>query len=172
MEKKTNYSIQTLLESRSFLYVLLLIVTICFVSTYTKIYDVKLDMNGDNIHYYALGKALAEGKGFTNTISFSETPHTHFPPGYPVFVAGVMKFFPDNINAVKIANGILLYAAILLLFFLLKKISGKTISAAVDRCIPIKIINARFAERKEGISSMNDTEYRERCKELEKIYIC
>lgn len=56
MEKKTNYSIQTLLESRSFLYVLLLIVTICFVSTYTKIYDVKLDMNGDNIHYYALGK--------------------------------------------------------------------------------------------------------------------
>ena len=62
MEKKTNYSIQTLLESRSFLYVLLLIVTICFVSTYTKIYDVKLDMNGDNIHYYALGKAAAEGK--------------------------------------------------------------------------------------------------------------
>ena len=49
MEKKTNYSIQTLLESRSFLYVLLLIVTICFVSTYTKIYDVKLDMNGDNM---------------------------------------------------------------------------------------------------------------------------
>lgn len=129
MEKKTNYSIQTLLESRSFLYVLLLIVTICFVSTYTKIYDVKLDMNGDNIHYYALGKALAEGKGFTNTISFSETPHTHFPPGYPVFVAGVMKFFPDNIDAVKIANGILLYAAILLLFFLLKKISGSIIVA-------------------------------------------
>ena len=104
MEKKTNYSIQTLLDSRSFLYVLLFIVTICFVSTYTKIYDVKLDMNGDNIHYYALGKALAEGKGFTNTISFSETPHTHFPPGYPVFVAGVMKFFPDNINAVKIVH--------------------------------------------------------------------
>lgn len=43
MEKKTNYSIQTLLDSRSFLYVLLFIVTICFVSTYTKIYDVKLD---------------------------------------------------------------------------------------------------------------------------------
>ena len=52
----------------------------------------------------------------------------------------------------------------------MEKISGKTISAAVDRCIPIKIINARFAERKEGISSMNDTEYRERCRELEKKY--
>ena len=50
-----------------------------------------------------------------------------------------------------------------------KKYREKPISAAVDRCIPIKIINARFAERKEGISSMNDTEYRERCRELEKI---
>lgn len=70
MERKTNYSIQTLLNGRFSLYALLLIVTICFVSTYAKIYDVKLDMNGDNIHYYALGKALAEGKGFTNTISF------------------------------------------------------------------------------------------------------
>ena len=82
MEKKTNYSIQTLLDSRSFLYVLLFIVTICFVSTYTKIYDVKLDMNGDNIHYYALGKALAEGKGFTNTISFSETFEQTFLPAF------------------------------------------------------------------------------------------
>ena len=49
----------------------------------------------------------------------------------------------------------------------MEKISGKTISAAVDRCIPIKIINARFAERKEEVNSMTDTEYRERCRELE-----
>ena len=117
MERKKNHSIQTLLNSRFSLYTFLVIITLCFISTYTQIYDVKLDMNGDNIHYYALGKALADGKGFTNTISFNETPHTHFPPGYPVFIAGIMKFFPDNIQAIKIANGILLYAAIILLFF-------------------------------------------------------
>ena len=70
MEKKTNYSIQTLLDSRSFLYVLLFIVTICFVSTYTKIYDVKLDMNGDNIQYYSFGKALAEVKDLPTPFLF------------------------------------------------------------------------------------------------------
>ena len=127
MERKKNHSIQTLLNSRFSLYTFLVIITLCFISTYTQIYDVKLDMNGDNIHYYALGKALADGKGFTNTISFNETPHTHFPPGYPVFIAGIMKFFPDNIQAIKIANGILLYAAIILLFFLLRKLSGNLI---------------------------------------------
>lgn len=112
------------LNSRYVLYFMLLVIAFCFVSTYSKIYDIKLDLNGDNIHYYALGKALSEGKGYTNIISFKETPHTHFPPGYPIFVAGVMKFFPNNINAVKIANGLLLFASILLLFFLLKKLSG------------------------------------------------
>lgn len=115
------------LNSRFVLYVILLVIAICFVGTYSKIYDVKLDLNGDNIHYYALGKALSEGKGFTNIMSFEETPHTHFPPGYPIFVAGVMKFFPDNINALKIANGLLLFASILLLFFLLKKLSGNLV---------------------------------------------
>lgn len=109
--------------------ILIGIITILFAVQYQQVYDMKPDMNGDNIHYYALGKALTEGKGFSNTISFSETPHTHFPPGYPAFIAGVMKFFPDNIQAVKIANGLLLYAAIVLLFFLLKKISGNSIVA-------------------------------------------
>ena len=119
-----NNMIQKFLHYRHVIPVMLVIITISFVSSYSKIYDVKLDFNGDNIHYYALGQALATGKGFTDIMSFTETPHTHFPPGYPVFVAGVMKIFPDNINAIKIANGLLLYASILLLFFLLKKLSG------------------------------------------------
>ena len=127
MKKKNSYSFKQFFNSRFSLYAMLIVITISFICTYSKVYDVKLDLNGDNIHYYALGKALTEGKGFTNIMSFKETPHTHFPPGYPVFVAGVMKFFPNNINAVKIANGLLLFASILLLFFLLKKLSGSII---------------------------------------------
>ncbi len=127
MKKKNSYSFKQFFNSRFSLYAMLIVITISFICTYSKVYDVKLDLNGDNIHYYALGKALTEGKGFTNIMYFKETPHTHFPPGYPVFVAGVMKFFPNNINAVKIANGLLLFASILLLFFLLKKLSGSII---------------------------------------------
>lgn len=105
-------------------YILAAIIVLFFISSYAGIYDVKPDLNGDNIHYFSLGKALSEGKGFTDIMSFEETPHTHFPPGYPVFVAGVMKFFSNSINAVKMANGVLLGISLLLLFFLLKKLSG------------------------------------------------
>ena len=94
MKKKNSYSFKQFFNSRFSLYAMLIVITISFICTYSKVYDVKLDLNGDNIHYYALGKALTEGKGFTNIMSFKETPHTHFPPGYPVFVAGVMKFSP------------------------------------------------------------------------------
>lgn len=124
MEKRKSPFSKNIFNSRYGLYAMLLIIAIAFAGTYSKVYDVKLDLNGDNIHYYVLGKALAEGKGFTNIMSFAETPHTHFPPGYPLFVAGVMKIFPDNANAVKIANGLLLLTSLLLLFFLLKRLSG------------------------------------------------
>lgn len=128
MEKrKKGFSFNGFFNSRMMLVVMLVVIAVSFIRTYSGVYDVKLDLNGDNIHYYALGKALAEGKGFTNIMSFHETPHSHFPPGYPVFVAGVMKFFPNNVNAVKIANGLLLFASILLLFFLLKKLSGSIV---------------------------------------------
>lgn len=120
---KTN-SFAEWLEKRSVRYILLGILTVFFLVNYSSIFDEKPDMNGDNIHYYSLGKALAEGKGFTNIMSLEESPHTHFPPGYPLFVAGVMKFFPDSLHAVKVANGVLFYLSLVLLFFLLKKLSG------------------------------------------------
>ncbi len=125
MNKK--FSFTNIINARYTPYIFLFLIILFFVSNYSKIYDIKPDMNGDNIYYYSLGKALTEGKGFTNTMSFTESPHTHFPPGYPVFVAGIMKVFPANIEAIKIANGVLLCLSILLLFFLLKKLSGNII---------------------------------------------
>lgn len=125
-EKKEGFW-DTLSKKRMTQYIMLSVIGICFVLTYSKIYDAKPDMNGDNIHYYALGQALSEGKGFTNIMGFEETPHTHFPPGYPLFVAGIMKFFPHSVQAVKIANGVLLGCSILLLFFFLRRLSGNAV---------------------------------------------
>jgi hypothetical protein len=41
----------------------------------------------------------------------------HFPPGYPCFIACLMKCGAGSTNAVKIANGALLYLSMILLFF-------------------------------------------------------
>ncbi len=109
--------------------IMLLTIVITFLANYNAMFDPKLDMNGDNIHYFSLGKAISEGKGFTNIMYLNETPHTHFPPGYPFFVAGILSVFPDNINAVKVANGILLLLSLLLLFVILDKITKNRIIA-------------------------------------------
>jgi len=107
--------------------VLLVLITIVYWSNYSANFNRKVDMNGDNIYYFALGQALADGKGYVNTIGFTETPHTHFPPGYPAYIALLQKIAPDNQQFIKKADGTLLFAAIILLFFLLKKLTGSVL---------------------------------------------
>ena len=111
--------------------VLLLAITICFLANYSAIFDKKLSLNGDNIYYFSCGKAIAEGKGYTNTFGFEKSPQTHFPPGYSVFIAGVLKIFPDNIIAVKTINGILLLLSIIIIYFLIRKMTGNVIIAFI-----------------------------------------
>lgn len=96
---------------------MLVIVSFVFFINYSAIYDKKVDLNGDNIFYYSLGQALSQGDGYTNIISYEKTPHSHFPPGYPVFISIINKISPDNIQAVKKTNGFLLYLSVIMLFF-------------------------------------------------------
>ncbi|MDR3705539.1 MAG: glycosyltransferase family 39 protein [Paludibacteraceae bacterium] len=110
---------------------LIILLSIYYFSNYAYIFDKKIDLNGDNVQYYSLGKSLAEGNGYTSTIGFKNEPHTHFPPGYPVFIAGIMKIFPNSTDAVKLFNGLLLYGSILLLFYIIKRISGNIIVAFI-----------------------------------------
>ena len=107
----------------------LVVLAFIFFHNYSRTFDEKIDLNGDNIVYYSLGKAISDGKGFTDVISFSETPHTHFPPGYPFFIAGLMKMGIGSIHAVKVANGVLLFLSMILFFYLFLIASKNTIVA-------------------------------------------
>ena len=98
--------------------ILVIILSFVFGSNYSSVYDKKVDLNGDNIYYYSLGKALSQGDGYSDIIHLKKTPHSHFPPGYPFFISKVIKVFPDNIQTVKKANGVLLYLSVVLLFFI------------------------------------------------------
>lgn len=68
----------------------------------------------DDAIYVVLAKALASGDGF-RMINMPGAPHaTHFPPGYPFFLAALWKLypaFPDNIVLFKFANALFLAAA-------------------------------------------------------------
>lgn len=116
------------IQPKTLIYICLTIIIATFVINYVKIFDYKPDLNGDNVYYYALGKALATGKGYTNIMFLEETPHSHFPPGYPLFTAFILLLF-KSYTALKIANGVLFGLSILILFFLTKRISGNILLA-------------------------------------------
>lgn len=122
---------KSLSQSKIVIVIFLLITTLVYISNYSAVFDKKIDMNGDNIHYFSLGKALAEDKGYVNTLGFTESPHGHFPPGYPAFVSIILKIHPNDIIAVKKANGMLLYGSIILLFFSIYYMSRNSILAFI-----------------------------------------
>jgi hypothetical protein len=65
----------------------------------------------DDAMYTVLAKSLAEGKGYRFLNLPGEPNATHFPPGYPLFLAALWKAwpsFPDNLVLFKFANAGLL----------------------------------------------------------------
>ncbi|MEP7382170.1 MAG: hypothetical protein ABI910_10820 [Gemmatimonadota bacterium] len=68
----------------------------------------------DDAIYTVLAKSLATGQGF-RLINLPGAPHnTHYPPGYPLLLAGLWKLwpsFPDNIVLFKFVNAFFLAAA-------------------------------------------------------------
>lgn len=120
-EPKFNFwqAFESIIANKWAIGVLLTVISIVFYINYSRLYDPKIDLGGDNIVYYSLGQALSQGDGYTNIITLDRSPHTHFPPGYPFFISKLIKVFPDSIQTVKIANGILLYFSIILLFFII-----------------------------------------------------
>ncbi|NNF34562.1 MAG: phospholipid carrier-dependent glycosyltransferase [Saprospiraceae bacterium] len=110
---------QKLITNRETLFTLML-VTLGFLFTYQYIFDIKIDLNGDNASYYILGKALHAGEGFVNINSIHKTPNNHFPPGYPVIISLIM-IFSSSFIAIKLVNGVLLLASLVLSYFLVRK---------------------------------------------------
>ena len=104
--------------------VMLSVLAIAFLWVANYTFDRKVAMLGDNTDYYLLGKSLANGSGYTNTYSIHETPANHFPPGYPVIIAATIKVLGDDVLAVKTVNSIFLMASVLLLFFIIKRVTG------------------------------------------------
>jgi 4-amino-4-deoxy-L-arabinose transferase-like glycosyltransferase len=109
----------------------IIIITLLFWIVYTNIFDKKPDMNGDNFAYYLLGKRLATGQGFTNATEIHHLPHTHFPPGYPFLLAGFMKTIGDDQDTLNFMNGLMMYGSLLLLYFMIKRLTASSALAFV-----------------------------------------
>ncbi len=101
----------------SIIYIVILVIT--FFKVYPYVFDEKIDLNGDNIQYYLLGKSLAQGDGYSDITNPQKPASNRFPPGYPLIISTTMKLISSDINTIKSVNGFFLLASVILLFFLL-----------------------------------------------------
>lgn len=104
--------------------VYVLILLFAFIPTYNQIFDTKIAFLGDNAAYYIYGRAIVQGDGYVNAHVIEKSPVSAYPPGYPVFISGVMKTFGEEINTIKKANGVLYFLSLIILFFFFRKISS------------------------------------------------
>ncbi|MDR0830799.1 MAG: hypothetical protein LBN95_11930 [Prevotellaceae bacterium] len=121
--------VENFLNNKFVIIGLLAVISLVFYSNYSAIFDKKIDLNGDNIIYFSCAKSIADGEGYTSPMGFEKTPQTHFPIGYPIFLAGLQKISPNDILFCKKANGVLLWLSLLLFFLLIKKITKNTPTA-------------------------------------------
>jgi hypothetical protein len=101
----------------------IIIITVLFWVVYSNIFDHKPDMNGDNFAYYLLGKRIATGQGFTNATDIHHAPHTHFPIGYPALLSVFIKVLGDDQDNINFMNGLMMFGTLLLLYFLVKRLT-------------------------------------------------
>ncbi len=81
----------------------------------------------DDGTYLVLAKSLASGNGYRYLNLPGTPPATHFPPGYPVFLALFLRLSPDiqtGIALAKLANAALLPAVALGAFTFCRRILG------------------------------------------------
>lgn len=95
-----------------------------FIMVYFKIFDAKLDLNGDNYNYLLLSKNILDGHGYsTIALDGTYTPAGWFPPGYPYILAISQFFLGENVESLKMVNGLLFLFSVLLFFFISEKFS-------------------------------------------------
>jgi 4-amino-4-deoxy-L-arabinose transferase-like glycosyltransferase len=112
-----------------------LLIGFVFVFLFTRIFDEKLNLGGDNAAYYILSKAIASAQGYTNIQLPDPTPHTHFPPGYPLLLAIASWLGFSSIVSLKVFTGLTLLGSSLLLFALAQKLTGQKILALLAACL-------------------------------------
>ena len=57
------------LFEKVFLFFSIVILIFTFSKAYNTAFDKKINLGGDNVYYYILGKSLATGQGYTNILN-------------------------------------------------------------------------------------------------------
>ncbi|MBA2565287.1 MAG: hypothetical protein H0V09_07665 [Gemmatimonadetes bacterium] len=117
-----------------------------FVPLGLLLFDPRLFTGGDNVVYYLLGRALAEGQGYVTIFEPGNPPHALYPPGYPLLLVPVFWLFGGSLMAAKaISFGSALVALVLASRWLRERLAPEPASAAVHTgALLLTATNATF----------------------------
>lgn len=87
------------------------------------LFDPSPFIGGDNFWYMLLAEGLRSGEGYRDLWLPGTPPHTHFPPFYPVVLAGV-GLVANSVIAFKLVSLLCTTAAVALTFGLVRRRTG------------------------------------------------
>ena len=90
-----------------------------------------LGINGDNAKYIVLAKSIVSGNGFRIISSPDKPQETRYGFGYPLLIAPVVYFFPDNVIALKLISVFFAAASLIAIFQLFRKCAGLPVAIAI-----------------------------------------
>ncbi|MDR0927475.1 MAG: glycosyltransferase family 39 protein [Ignavibacteria bacterium] len=114
-------------ESKKLFWLGLAIIALTYIIVYPQIFDPKVADLEDNTYYYLLGHSLADGNGYTDE---DGGLHLAKSPMVPI-INSVIITLGGDIVAIKMANGIMFFLSLVMLYYLLFKISSNVLLAFV-----------------------------------------
>jgi 4-amino-4-deoxy-L-arabinose transferase-like glycosyltransferase len=100
--------------------VILIIIPLLFL--YLASLDGSLEPIGDNAEYILLAKSIALGQGYKNIYEVNNSPHTKYPPLFPLLLAPIVYFSGYNFIAMKLLVMIIGICSLYLIFILFRNI--------------------------------------------------
>lgn len=120
------------------------LLSLVYLGVFQRIKDERVFLGGDNADYYVLARSIAQGDGFSNVSTPDKPPGNHFPPGYPLVMAAMMKMGITGLTSLTWMNGLFFWGALMLLFVLFKRWSGDVWLAAL--AVLLAMFNAHLLQ--------------------------
>ena len=102
----------------------LLVVGAAILCAYAYTFVYPFPLLADNQAYFLLAKSLLGGSGYVDAWSPAAPPANHYPPGYPVLLAGWMGIAGQSVLAAKLLSGLFLAAALVLTYALTRLVTA------------------------------------------------
>lgn len=103
---------------------------------------------GDNQSYYLLGKGLLEGRGYTSYWTGEAVRHTHWPPGYPILLAGAMALGITSITGLKLVNGAVLLVGLLVTYGWARRLfEDRWVAGITTAAVGLNVVVVQYASR-------------------------